>query len=137
MAGDKELDRALKAIADIDGPKSINTEMRKSTREAAKDIVMPQVQSNVPIETGLLAGNLVVKSIKRSRSKMGTALGFRDDLFKGPTFYGAFLEYGFRLKGGGYVPGDSFLRRPLYGSASAIKSRVIGRLRRWIAARNR
>lgn len=135
MTGDRALDRKLKAIAADDGPKSINKEMRASTREAIKTIVMPQVRASVPHETGFLESQLTVKAIARSRSKLGTALGFKNDLFKGDTFYAGFLEYGFVHWSGTLVFGDSFLRHPLYRNETSIRSYVIGRLRRWVKAR--
>lgn len=134
MTGDKALDRTLKAIASSDGPRSVNAAVRKATREAAKEIVLPQVRANVPIESGFLENQLVVKSIKRSRSKVGAAVGFRDDLFQGETFYAGFQEFGFMLPGGGYVPGDSFLRRPLYENESTVRQRVVSRVSSWVRA---
>ncbi len=137
LTGDKELDRKLKAIAEGEGPKSINKEMRKTTRDAIKSLVLPQVRSEVPELTGFLLSNVTVKAIKRSRSKLGTAVGFRHDLFSGDTFYAGFLEYGFTHWSGTVVYGDSFLRRPLYQSEGKVKNFVRGRMRRWVKARNR
>lgn len=137
MTGVKDLDKQLKAIAESEGPKSVNKEMRSATREAVRDIVAPQVRSQVPFDTGFLQSHLTVKSIRRSRVKMGSAVGFKNDLFKGDTFYAGFLEYGFMHRGGTPVMGDSFLRRPLYQNESRVRSYIVGRLRRWVAARNR
>src|SRR6056297_489378 len=121
VTGDKEIDRRLRAIAADSGAKSINKEMRSATRDAIKTIVRPKVLAQVPFDTGLLQSELTVKAIKRSRSKMGSAVGFKDDLFRGDTFYGGFHEYGYHTRGGGVVPGDSFLRRPLYDSEGLIR----------------
>lgn len=137
VTGDKELDRKLKAIADQDGPRSVNAEMRKSTREAIKTLVMPEVKANVPYETGLLESQLTVKAIARSRTKMGSAVGFRDDLFKGETFYAGFLEYGFNHRNGISVPGDSFLRAPLYRNEQRVRRHIINRLKDWVRKSNR
>lgn len=137
LAGVKELDKELKAIAESEGPKSVNKEMRSATREAVRNLVLPQVRANIPFETGFLESQITVKSIKRSRVKMGSAVGFKNDLFKGDTFYAGFLEYGFMHRSGTPVMGDSFLRRPLYQNESRVRAHIVGRLRRWLAARNR
>lgn len=137
LTGVKDLDKQLKAIAESEGPKSINKEMRSSTRQAVREIVLPRVRANVPFETGFLRSHITVKSIKRSRKKMGSAVGFKNDLFKGDTFYAGFLEYGFMHWSGTPVMGDSFLRRPLYQNESRVRSHIIGRLRRWVTERNR
>jgi hypothetical protein len=132
MTGDRALDAKLKSIAADQGSRSINKEMRGATREAVKDIVKPLVLSQVPLDTGFLESQFTVKSIARSRSKLGSAIGFRDDLFRGDTFYAGFHEYGFHTRDGGVVYGDSFLRRPLYDSEGKIRSHVINRLKRWV-----
>lgn len=137
MTGDRKLDRKLRAIAESEGSKSINAQMRKSTRYAIRHIVMPVIMARVPFETGLLERSLTVKAIKRSRSKLGSAAGFRDDLFKGDTFYAGFLEYGWMNRGGTAVPGDSFLRGPLYENESKIKASVTSDMRSWVRARNK
>lgn len=137
MTGDDALDRQLRAIAAEDGPKSINKEMRRATRDAMKQIVLPKVKSGVPFETGQLESEITVKAIKRSRSKLGTAVGFKNDLFKGDTFYAGFLEFGFQHHRGVDVPGDSFLRRPLYQSEGRVKSFIRKRMVAWINARGR
>jgi hypothetical protein len=146
MTGVNELDRELKAIAESEGPKSINKEMRSATREAIKQIVMPRVKSQAPIETGFLVSQLTVRSVRRSRVKLGSMVSFRSagfekgkkqSTFFGSAFYAAFLEFGFVHRSGTPVMGDSFLRRPLYESESRVRSHIIGRIRRWVAARNR
>jgi hypothetical protein len=137
ITGSKELDRQLQAIAAVDGPNSVNAAMRKSTREAVKEIVLPEVRSQVPVETGFLESELKVKAIKRSRSKMGTAIGFTDDLFQGETFYAGFHEYGFHAPGGTMVYGDSFLRRPLYKNKSRVFQKTRDDLKRFIATRRK
>lgn len=139
--GFKELDAELKAIADEDGPKSINKEMRTATRQAIRRIVLPRVRALVPYDTGFLHDELTVKSIRRSRVKMGTALGFKNDLFKGDTFYAGFHEFGWQIARGGMVvgvvPGDSFLRVPLYQNETKVKNYIAGRLRLYVRKRNK
>ena len=137
FTGDRDIDRKLRDIASEQGPRSINKEIRGATRDAIKQIVQPQVISQVPYETGFLESQFTVKSIGRSRSKIGTAIGFKDDMFRGDTFYAGFHEYGFHAPDGSIVPGDSFLRRPLYDSEGRIRRFVIGRIRSWIGSLKR
>ncbi|MEM8668728.1 MAG: hypothetical protein AAGG48_14505 [Planctomycetota bacterium] len=137
MTGDKALDAALRDIASENGAGSVNKEMRSTTRQAIREIVLPEVRSEVPAESGLLESELTVKAIARSRQKMGTAVGFRDDLFQGDTFYGGFLEFGFVHRAGTLVFGESFLRGPLYRNESKIRSFVMRRLRAWVKSRRR
>ena len=137
MTGFKELDAELKAIAAESGAKSINKEMRRTTRDAMKQIVYPRVMSLAPFGSGYLRSQIRVRAIKRSRSKMGHRVGFNDPLFQGDTFYAGFLEYGFRHRSGTLIMGDSFLRRPLYESEAQVRSFAVRRLRKWIRERNR
>lgn len=135
ITGIDEIDNELRKIAAESGAKSVNTEMRKVTREAMKTIVHPKVISRIPEDTGFLKSQVKVRAIPRSRSKLGYRVGFRDPLFTGDTFYGGFLEYGFIHRSGTLVYGDSFLRGPLYESEHQIRAYVIGRMKRWVKAR--
>lgn len=137
VTGLEELDRELAAIAAEDGAKSINATMRKACREAVKDIVRPEVLSRIPVDTGLLESQVVVRAVKRSRGKIGFYVGFPDPLFQGDTFYGGFIEFGFTTKQGVVVEADSYLRSSLYPNSSRIISQVRDRLRSYIAERNR
>ena len=129
VTGDKELDQLLTAIAKEDGLKSIKAQMRKVTRKVTRHYVLPAVKKYIPSDTNYLESTLKVRSLKRSRVRQGhmVTLG-GEDLFRGDTFYGGFVEFGTKAryhKSGkyvGYVEEDSYLRRGLYeNKAKALK----------------
>lgn len=133
MTGVAELDVAIEAIAADEGPKSINAKMRGFIRDAVKTIVLPKVIELIPFDDGRgaykddgthLEEQLVVKALKRSRKRVGYYIGFPHELFKGPTYYGGFIEFGWDHKGGFHVEADSFLRRALYPQADTIIASV-------------
>lgn len=141
ITGDKELDKALQKIAGRhETAKHVNKFMRKATREAVKQIVLPKVKARVPVETGELEASLTVRALKRSRTRMGSGVTkkdnspqeFRNPLFSGDTFYGGFLEFGFRTRDGGFYPPDQWLRIPLYTSEAEVKAKVTSELKAWI-----
>lgn len=132
MTGVERLDKKLKRISEGGGAGSVNKAMRTATRSAVKDIVLPKVRSQIPVDTGFLESQLTVKSIERSKTKMGHKVGFKDLLFQGETFYGGFHEFGYVLPGGTAVPGDSFLRPPLYDSEAQVRRAIIAGIRAWI-----
>ena len=51
LTGVEELDKKLRELAAETGGKSINGEMRKATREAIRQIVLPEVLALIPWET--------------------------------------------------------------------------------------
>ncbi|MGL4513827.1 MAG: HK97 gp10 family phage protein [Lacipirellulaceae bacterium] len=149
LSGDKALDARLLALAREDGPKSINAAMRKATRIACRTVLLPEVKALVPVDTGFLEDEIKVRAIKRNSRKVGHYVGFADPLFQGDTFYGGFLEFGFRRgkrlsagarRAGGdtrsKVEADSFLRRPLYGNEERIKQIPRAHLSAMIAGAN-
>lgn len=141
LTGDKALDRALQRIAgEQETSKHINAAMRKATRQAIKEIIKPDVMARVPEETGLLKSQVVVRALPRSRVRFGSGVtlksgdpqGMRNALFSGEAFYGGFLEFGFKTKGGGFYAPDMWLRLPLYNNTSRVRSFVKKKLREWI-----
>ena len=142
MTGDKAIDKALLKIAGKqETAKHVNKFMRKATREAVKEIVMPKVKARVPVETGELESSLKVRALKRSRTRLGSGVTlkggdapgeFKNPLFSGDTFYGGFLEFGFKQRDGGFYPPDQWLRIPLYTSEQQVKAKVITALKAWI-----
>lgn len=136
LEGADELIKALDALVSEDGPKGVNQALRKATRRAVKEIILPAVQDAIPEETGFLRDSLKVRAIKRAKAKVGHSVGFEDPLFKGDTFYAGFLEFGFKHWRGIGVPGDSFLRRSLYENEAAVVESVKSDLRKWIQERN-
>lgn len=136
VSGDAEIDEALGALLDDAGVKGINAAMRKATRAAIKEIVLPEVKSLIPYQYGLLESRLVVRAVTRSRNRLGYFVGFPDPLFKGETFYGGFIEFGWDHYLGVTVEADSYLRRALYPNADKIIAKVHEYLRAWIEAAN-
>lgn len=143
VTGDKEIDAALLKIAgQQETAKHVNKFMRKATREAVKEIVLPKVKAHVPVETGELEASLTVRALKRSRTRLGSGIvkrdngpgEFRNPLFAGDTFYGGFLEFGFKMRNGGFYPPDQWLRIPLYTSEKKVKARIVAALKEWIRA---
>lgn len=90
--------------------------MRTALREAARPILATAKQL-VPVgqdykrrgkmhKGGTLKRSLKIRSIRRSRTKMGVVVGTNanDNLFQGESFYGGFIEFGFfRGKRGKYL----------------------------------
>ncbi len=162
ITGVKELDRELEAIAADEGPKSLNAAMRRFCRDAVKTIVLPKVRELIPYddgrganksdgkeivynagsaslekEAGHLADQIVVKEVGRSRRRIGFYVGFPDELFQGPTYYGGYIEFGWDHRGGFHIEADSFLRRALYPEAERIVAYVRARVASYLAERNR
>lgn len=170
VTGLRELDAQLELIAADDGPKSVNYAMRNTLKAAMKEIIEPAVRAALPIakgaywrkvaegdwekspgakgtyeltDPGWLESQIVVRARRRSRTSIGFTVGFKDELFEGPTFFAGMLEYGTksreRKSGGrtGQVAPDSFLRVPLYSNASQVVAMARTRLAAWIAERNR
>lgn len=137
MTGVEALDQKLKEIATKDGAKGINGAMRKALKEAVTDIVLPQVLDLIPVDTGELEEQVKVRAIDRSRGKIGFAVGFKDPLFQGDTFYGGFIEFGFTAPGGVHVEADSYLRRALYPNADIVIARVRDRITQYIDSKNK
>lgn len=136
VSGDAEIDEALGKLLDDTGTKGINAAMRKATRAAVKEIVLPEVKSLIPYRFGTLESKLVVRAITRSRGKIGYFVGFPDPLFKGETFYGGFIEFGWDHWRGVKVEADSYLRRALYPNATRVIAKVHEYLRNWIEEAN-
>lgn len=141
VTGDKEIDAALLKIAGRhETAKHINKFMRKATREAVKEIVLPKVKAATPVDTGALEDSLTVRALKRSRTRLGSGImprnsgpsEFKNPLFAGDQFYLGFLEFGFKTKGGGFYPPDMILRLPLYSSEKQVKHKIISGLKEWI-----
>ncbi len=139
LEGADELLKLLDQIVDeAGGAKSINAALRKATRKAAKQIILPAVKAAIPVDSGELEDALQVRALKSKKGRVGATVGFPDPLFKGDTFYGGFLEFGWKNTKRGYgVPGDKFLRRSLYENEAAVEASVREDLAAWIAERNR
>lgn len=132
VTGVAELDRALLELASEFGAKGINAAMRKATRAAIKEIVLPAVMAKMPWDTGFLESQVVVRAIPRSRTRMGYWVGFPDPLFQGDTHYGGYIEFGWDHRLGVSVEADSFVRKSLYENAEAVITKVRHYLEDWI-----
>lgn len=142
LMGGEKMDRLLHEMTKAGQGSSIDKVMRKVTKLAAKNIVLPAAKALVPVDTSNLEDELKTKAIKRSRKKFGYWIGFDDPIFAGDTFYAGFIEFGFHVgkrdkhvrarkrkakraetrrrnarrpsDGRQFVEADSFLRRALY-----------------------
>lgn len=90
VTGDKELDRLLRGLP-LAAQKKLS---RQATRKSAKEIVLPEAKSRVPVDTGDLEESLVVKAMRRSRRRFGHQVQTKDGFYAGDQFYGAFIEFG-------------------------------------------
>ncbi|MEN1680339.1 MAG: hypothetical protein AAGJ46_12165 [Planctomycetota bacterium] len=136
MTGFEQVDRELAEIAAEDGAKSINKAIRREMRDGAKKI-LPDVLALVPEESGFLASQLKVRALPRSRSFMGAAVTFPDPAYRGETFYGGFIEFGFKHYRAGPIEPDSYLRRAGYGAEDQVRSGVRRGIDNYINQRNR
>ena len=77
-------------------PKKIrNKILRQELRKAAKTLVAPS-KAATPVQTGKLKRSVKVRAVKRSRKAIGVVVGYSDKAYTGQTFYGAFLEWGWK-----------------------------------------
>ena len=113
VTGIDELDALFKEAI----PKMQKQIVRKATRAVAKD-VLADAKARAPHDTGLLESSLVVRSAKitnkRRRGIEGHSVETKDGLFRGETFYGAFVELGHKTRSGSTVAEDSYLRYAIY-----------------------
>ena len=92
LTGDKELDAMFAAMPELMQKKAL----RPAARTVAK-MVLEQARAEVPEDTGLLRSELRIKAKKRTKRyphTIGMTVGFRDDLFRGDTFYAGMMEFG-------------------------------------------
>lgn len=93
VTGCQELNRKLQ---ELKGPKQ-KAAVRKASREALRPVA-EQVKSTAPRRTGKLARQTKVRALTRSRSRVGSrvTVSGTGNSFKGKTFYGGFIEYGWK-----------------------------------------
>lgn len=93
ITGAKELNRKLMSLA----PRIAKKVIRQAVRPAAK-LIQSAAKSFVAVDTGALKKSIKVRALKRSQTRIGmtVATNAGDNFFKGRTFYGGFLEFGFR-----------------------------------------
>lgn len=91
ITGDKQINAMLKEL-----PKSVQRKfVRKAARPAVK-AVLPSVKREAPRSIGALVKSLAVRSLRKSRVRIGLMITTREGWFKGKTFYGAFQEWGWK-----------------------------------------
>ena len=134
VTGDKAIDRALREIVSEHNAKGINQAFRKVARKAVREVVLPKVREQIPTASGFLKSQLRVRAVARSRSRIGYWVGFPDKLYRGDTFYGGFLEFGFKHRSGSKVDAESYLRKPLYENQKAVRKVILEGMRRWVRA---
>jgi HK97 gp10 family phage protein len=77
-------------------PKRIrNKILREELRKGAKTL-LPASKAATPARTGKLRRSVKVRAVKRSRKSVGVLVGYNDKAYAGDTFYGAFLEWGWK-----------------------------------------
>ena len=88
--GGKELQRKLDKLA----PVAARKVMRKGLREAGRP-VLAAAKAKVPVLSGALRDSLVLRAVKsKKRDRLGVQVMTKEGMFRGETFYGAFVELG-------------------------------------------
>lgn len=128
ITGERELDLKLMLM-----PFRLQKKLaRDACKVACKDIVLPDAKQGVPVESGALEESLVVRAVKRSRSKKGSQVGYsvqtKDGFFQGDEFYGGFQEFGWDDK----PEGDPFLRPALWGNTNKVRALFVAVMRFFI-----
>ena len=109
-----KINRMLTAL-----PKKIrNKILREELRKGAKTL-LPASKAATPARTGKLRRSVKVRAVKRSRKAVGVLVGYNDKAYAGDTFYGAFLEWGWKQ---GKRPS-----RAVQGGASDNRKEIPGR----------
>jgi HK97 gp10 family phage protein len=87
--------RALQRMLENVPKKLRNKILRQELRKGAK-ILVPPSKAATPVRTGTLRRAVKVRAQKRSQKSVGVFVGYSEKGFTGDTFYGAFLEWGWR-----------------------------------------
>lgn len=124
VTGFEKVDKALRAYQKEHGRKSINKAVRRGTRAATK-IVLREAKARMPWDTGRLEESLVVRSLKRSRVKMGHRVIARPGEFESGEFYGFYPEYGTM-----HQEAQPALRPALYNNQARLNDEVGVELRK-------
>jgi HK97 gp10 family phage protein len=114
IEGIDEINGAIAFFEITAAPKHI----RKATRAAMNEIVLPDAKALVPVDTGALEASLKTRALKRSKGRIGHQVTTSEHhhMFKGDQFYGGFVELGTEK-----MEADPYLRPALYGNENAIK----------------
>ena len=134
LVGDRELIKKLKRLKTKDSKAII----RKATRAAAK-IIVPRAKELAPVgpkskdhSPGQLRRAINVRSMQRSRSRIGARVSMGARAFAGETYYGSFQNWGAKKAN---IPAIEFLDRAAKqkGKQAGKKARDI--IRRELEAR--
>lgn len=131
LTGIPKLDLALAGLQTFYGVKSVNAAVRKAAKEGAK-IVKDDAKNLINDDSGELSDSLTIRNVTNKQG-VGAKVTTKEGMFKGATFYGGFIEYGWmHAKARRRIPEDSFLRRPLYTNKDQIRARYIKHLVMWL-----
>lgn len=122
VEGAPELARTLATME----PRVAKKLTRKAMREASK-LVKDDAKRRVPVDSGKLKRAIVVRALKRSRSRFGTQVQTKDGFFKGDSFYGGFIELGTKK-----MPARPYLRPALYDNEAKVRQKFVESLREFI-----
>ena len=131
LTGDRQLDKKLRRL-EFDVQKKL---VKKATKEAVTEIVLPDVQSEVPRDFGTLADMLKVRATRgrRGKNQFGHAVTTKRD-----GFYGTFVEFGtedrFHASGRwvGAVSPKNWMRPALYNNADRLLTHFKASLRKFL-----
>lgn len=93
LTGSESLNRKLELLT--------SKQSKEAIRKAARPALAPTLaaaKANAPKKTGRLQRSIKIRSIKRSRSRVGARVttAKSDNQFSGKTFYAAFQEWGWK-----------------------------------------
>lgn len=93
LTGNEALNRKLAALKSSKAKAII----RKAARESLRP-VLADVKATAPTRSGRLKRSIRLRAITRSRSRVGARVttSATDNLFAGKTYYGGFIEYGWK-----------------------------------------
>lgn len=125
MLGDAELSRKLNTLQGMGRTSIVSQAGKKAMKPVLNDI-----KAKVPVDTGLLKKSFKARSIKamrgrRARGNVGARILMPTREMvqipaKAKGYYPSAQEFGFRVRGGGHVPGKRFMRDSLYGNRSQV-----------------
>jgi HK97 gp10 family phage protein len=89
LFGDKQVMARLKGVI----PRLRKKALTKAARVAMRPL-LSSAKQKAPKKSGALRKSLKMRTMKRSRVKVGVYIATSDKFFQGETFYGAFQEFG-------------------------------------------
>jgi len=126
------MDELLKYVGNLEKlpQKVVNKSAKKGANISLKD-----ARGKAPYLSGALSGGIISKAEKtKTKGKKVYQAAIdpgKNDIFQKITkggkqyYYPASQEYGFRTRGGGYVPGFHYMRDSVTSNASNIESTIV------------